>query len=178
MKINSIFKGLAVIAVMLLVAFGFMHTAYAASKSTTHTVTASVPSLLSISADTSAFTLTFSDYVSGSETDTKTVNYTINGNKLNKATGVVTGQLSAAFAGMDFTADVGAYSKTSGNVSLVEAASGFITIGNLSAASLADKDGAGKKSKGVLPITYKAVATSDLDAGDQTSTLTISVIDA
>jgi hypothetical protein len=180
MKINSIVKGLAVIAVMLLVACGFMHTAYAASKTAQHTVTASVPSTLSIAADTSNFTLTFSDFVSGAETNVQPVVYTVRGNNVTKTTGVVAGQLSDLFTGMDLQAKVGPYTKTSGNASLLASSGNFTSILATSAVGLADRvldSGSGKSINGKLPIDYKAVATQDLDAGDQTKTLTVSFID-
>jgi hypothetical protein len=181
-KMNRFLTGkwLAVIAMVAAYSFSFLGSVYAASQTTQHTVTTTVPSLISIAADTANFTLTFSDFVTASETNTQLVNYTVKANNMTRTLGVVTGQLSALFTGMDLRADVGTYVKASGDARLVESAAGFITIGNVTAVNLANRaidTAPGKKIRGVLPVTYKAVATADLDAGSQNQTLTISFID-
>jgi hypothetical protein len=170
-------KWLMMFAVMLAGSCGLV---FAASQTTQHTVTATVPSLINITADTANFTLTFSDFVSGSASDTKTVNYTVKANNVTKTTGVVTGQLGALFTGIDLKASVGTYTKASGNARLLASTAGYVTILAASATNLADRtiDAApGKTIRGILPITYRATATADLDAGTQSNTLTISFID-
>jgi len=170
-------KSVLAVAVALLFVFSFVPQTFAANNAS-HVVTVRVPELLNISADTSNFMLTFSDYVTGSESDTQTVNYTVKANKMTKASGVISGALGTLFTGVDLKADVGVYTKAGGTASLVESEAGYITIGD-SATDLADRQvdaGSGLNTRGSLPITYKAVATADLDAGDQQQTLTISFI--
>jgi hypothetical protein len=181
-KMNRFLTGkwLVVTAMFLACSFSFLGSTYAASQTTQHTVTTSVPSIISITADTANFTLTFSDFVTASETNTQLVNYTVKANNMTKTTGVVTGQLSGLFTGMDLRADIGTYVKAGGDARLVESGAGFLTIGTVAAVNLADRavdTAPGKKIRGVLPVTYKAVATADLDAGTQNKTLTISFID-
>lgn len=176
MRKTKLSIGLIVIGLLLInVPYSF-----AGTKTVQHAVTVSVPTILDITADTSNFTLTFADFAKNSETDLKTVNYTVKANNMTKVTGVVTAQLGTLFTNIDLKADVGAYNKLGGTASLIEAASGFTTVLAASAVSLANRQidsGTGKIVRGVLPITYKAVATNDLDAGNLTQTLTVSFID-
>lgn len=172
--------GLSLILVMS--GAGVYQGAYAASDTTTHSVTISVPTTLSIAADTSNFTLTMSDFVSGAQSNTQTVNYTITSNNNNVAANgtVLSAALGSAFTDLNLFADPGTYTRSGGNFNLVEAAAGNITIGTTSTA-LAKKtivSGTGKITRGTLPVAYKAVATQDLAAGTQAQTLTITLVDA
>ena len=93
--------------------------------------------------------------------------------------GLVQASLSAEFPNMVFQADVGSYSKNLGNASLTESSAGFVSIGTV-VSDLCDRtidSGNGKVLGGSIPITYKAVATSDLDAGSSARTLTITLTD-
>jgi len=177
-KINQK-KIFSVIAIALMVAF--VPKAFAGSVSVNHTVSLAVPTTLAFSANETNFTLTFADYIATSETDTKSVTYTVKANNMTKTAGVVTAKLDALYDNIDFKADVGSYTKTSGNGSLKETAAGFTTITAASAVNLADRQtdsGNGKTVRGTLPITYKATAKEDLSAQTLTGVLTISLIDA
>ena len=150
------------------------------TKTVQHAVTITVPTKLEIKANTANFTLTFADFAKSSETDSKTVVYGLKGNNVTRLTSVLTGQLAALFPNIDFQADVGAFTKVSGNATIVEAGAGFRTIGAAAPLGLANKQvdsGTGKMVNGTLPITYKAVALNDLETGTFTQTLTISFID-
>jgi hypothetical protein len=184
-NINWFTRGVAVLSVMLLV-MGVMllvlPTAFAGTDTANHSVTIANPAVLDITADTAAFTLTMSDYVSGSTSDTTVVTYTLRSNNNTIADGgvVLTASLGSAFTGYDMKADVGAYSKTAGNVTVVENAAGFVTIGTTET-NLAKKQvdaGTGKNIVGDLPITYQATATVDQDFGNQVQTLTLTLSDA
>src|SRR3990167_7828917 len=105
-------KKVTLLGLALFVAIVGLHgIAFAASSSVSHSVTVSVPSQISITADTTNFTLTMADFIAGSESDTKTVNYTVKANKVTAADGatVLKGQLNALFTGLDLKGDVGTY---------------------------------------------------------------------
>jgi hypothetical protein len=146
-----------------------------------HQVTVTVPEVLSIAADTSAFTLTFADNVSGAETDTKTVVYTVESNDMGQADGsaAINANLDFAYTDVDFKAQVGSYGRISGNTDLAAANAGYVTIGTSNTA-IANKDNTdagtdGKLLNGTLPVTYKAVATGDLPTGSQVHFLFITL---
>lgn len=153
--------------------------AYAGSKSVTHKVTVKVPNTIYLSADTTDFTLTMSDFLKDSLSDTKTVAYTIKANKFTKSDGVLHGKLDAAYSGIDLIADPGTYSKIAGNASLREEKAGDIVIGT-SDTYLADREtdnGSGKIAYGTLPVVYKAKALQDLEEQEQAKTLTVTFVD-
>ena len=138
-----------------------------------HGVTVAVPEVLSISADTTNFTLSFPGYVvAGSETDTKTVTYTVQSNNMRQIDGAtaINANLDALLPhSIDFLADVGAYTKTSGNTELAESASGFVkmVVANTAIAKKANTPATsdGKILNGTIPITYKAKANGEVPTG-------------
>ena len=166
------------IAVLMVVA---VLPARAASDSVSHQVTIVTPSVVSLTADTANFTLTFSDFVNGSETDTKVVTYTVNANGMSQADdgAAMSAALNELYTDKNLQASVGNYTKTSGNTELAKINSGYVTI-NTNGVNIAKKTastGSGKVLNGTLPVTYKAVATNDLEAGSETKTLTITLSD-
>jgi hypothetical protein len=167
---------------MLVVAFALAPVAYAGSASTAHTVTVTVPNTLSISADVSNFTLTMADFASGSDSDTQQVIYTIksNNNTLAADAVMLKGKLGTLFTDIDLFANPGAYTKTAGNFSLTESAAGDIKIlaSDVNLAKKTGITGAGKNSRGTIPVDYKATSTAELVAGSSNQTLTITVVDA
>lgn len=138
-----------------------------------HQVTVRVPEVLSIAADTTAFTLTFSDWVSGSETDTKTVVYSVNSNDMGQADGdtAINANLDFLYDRVDLKAQVGSYSKQSGNTELAPISASYVKIKDTNTAiakkanTVSGSDG--KLLKGTMPVTYKAAATADMSSGDQ-----------
>ncbi len=180
MKTNQIKAGgLAVVLVALVT---FSPVAFAAAQSVSHGVSVSIPAVLQITADTTSFTLTMSDYVSGTVSDTKTVLYTVrsNNNGLATESNLVTAKMGIAFTGIDLKADPGVYTKIGGNFSLAELSAAEILIGTLDTALMkkTGMTGTGKSTRGTFPVVYKAVATADLESQTQTQTLTITVVDA
>ena len=172
-----------IVALSLLMALGSTTMGYAADWITTsHTVTIQVPEVLSISADASNFTLPFQTYAKqGDESWAQTVNYTVQSNNMRQADGspAINANLDFLYDRLALKADVGTYVKTSGNTGLVEAGSGFMTIGTDNMA-LANKGNTtqgsdGKLLNGSIPVTYKAVATDDVPSGDQIHTLYITL---
>lgn len=155
--------------------------AWASQDSETHQVTIQVPEILSIEASASNFTLALNDFVSGSESDSQTIQYTVKSNKNLAAQGAVLikAKLDSNFQDLDLSADVGAYTKQGGNASLTEAASGNVKIlaTDTNLAKKVTDSGNGRIIRGVLPITYKAKATADLSAGQQVRTLTLTFTD-
>lgn len=149
---------------------------------TSHTVTIAVPDVLSISADTADFTLAFEGYVGiNDESSAETVTYTVESNNMRQDDGAaaINANLDFEYDRIALKADVGTYTKTAGNTELVEAGSGFVTIGT-SNVTLANKGNTeegsdGKTLKGSLPITYKAVALADVPSGDQIHTLYVTL---
>lgn len=179
-KINQK-KIFSVIAIALMVAF--VPKAFAGQVAIDQTVTLTIPTTLQFSAPAGDmnFNLTFADYVENAETDTKTVTYTVKANNMTRTAGVVTAKLDELYPNIDFKADVGTYTKASGNGSLKETAADFTTITAASAVNLADREtdsGNGKTVRGTLPITYKAIAKADLSAETLNRTLTVTLIDA
>lgn len=177
---KTINKKFAVAGMAIALIFACAPHSFAGSQSVNHVVTVSVPTILEFSADTTNFTLTFSDYLQNSETDTKTVIYSVKANNMTKTTGVMNAKLDGLFTDVDLKADTGAYTKASGNASLIESASGFATILAASAVNLANRvtdSGNGKTLRGTIPVTYKAVATNDLQSGNLSQTLTVSLLD-
>lgn len=139
-----------------------------------HGVTVQVPEILSIAADTTNFTLTYAGYIkTNDESSTKTVTYTVQSNNMRQADGAtaVNANLDALYDRLDFLADVGTYTKTSGNTEIAEAASGFVKVEatNTAIAKKANtvSGSDGKLLNGTIPVTYKAKATGDVPAGDQ-----------
>ena len=145
---------------------GVVELACAASSAVTHSVTAVVPTVLSLTTSTGALAFTFPDYLSGTDSDVQTGSYTVKANNMT-TTGRVEGALSAAIAGMNFKGDPQAYSSTSGSVSFVESYSGFSTIA-ATAVKMYDQSGASgsaQTARGTFTVNYKFTSTTDLNAG-------------
>ena len=159
----------------LVVLMGLSNPAFAADFVTKqHVVTVSIPEVLSITADVTNFTLTFPGFVQTNDESTmKVVNYTVQSNNMRQADGAtaINANLDFLYDRLDFLADPGAYTKTSGNTEITEAAAGFIkvlatnTVLAKKANTVAGSDG--KLLNGTMPITYKAKATGDIPGGDQ-----------
>src|SRR3989338_2799216 len=145
---------------MVLVAgmFGILPAAFAGSSAVTHSVTISVPTSLSLTADTAGFTLTMADYLSGSVSDTQTVNYTVksNNNALAANAAIVKAKLGTLFSGVDFLANPGAFTKTNGNFDMTENAAGDITVltSDVTLRKNTGIKGRGKTTMGPFPVQY------------------------
>ena len=178
---NTMNKTIKLLVLAAIISFGWASAAFANFQTVGHTVTVTVPEVLSLTADTTAFTLTFSDWVSGSETDTKTVVYSVNSNDMGQADGdtAMNANLDFLYDRVDFKAKVGTYTKISGNTELAAISANYVTIGTANTAIVkkantqASTDG--KLLKGTLPITYKAVASANVPAGPQTHLLFITL---
>lgn len=177
-------KAAQLVVLVGLISFIGAPAAHASFQTVGHQVTVTVPEILSISADTSAFTLTFADNISGSETDTKTVVYTLEANDMGQADGdtAINANLDNLYTDVDVKAQVGTYARNGtnpGNTSLAATNAGYVTIGtsNVAIAKKASTDAGtnGKLLNGVLPVTYKAVAKADLPTGSQVHYLFITL---
>lgn len=176
-------RKIGIVALTLAVAWGSATIGYAADWVTTsHTVTVSIPEVLSISSDAATFTLPFQGYAkTGDESWAQTVNYTVEANNMRQADSspAINANLDFLYDRIDLKADMGAYVRTSGNTELVEAESGFVTIGtsNVTLANKGNTDQGsdGKLLHGTFPVTYKAVATSDVPSGDQVHILNVTL---
>jgi len=174
-------KAVKLMVLAALVSFIAVPAARADFETVGHAVTVSVPEVLSISADTAAFTLLFADNTVGAETDTKTVVYTVESNDMGQADGdtAINANLDFLYESIDFKAQVGSYTKIAGNTELAAVDSGFVTVGTSNLA-IANKDNTdagtdGKLLNGTIPVTYKAVATDDLPTANQTHLLFITL---
>ena len=138
-----------------------------------------VQNSLNYTSDQSTFELTFPDFTKGSVTNTVSVHYSLMANDVGRMQGVISGHLEAPFPGIDFQARVCPYSRRSGNASLVPASSGFVgvTTDDTGWANKVVDEGDGKLIDGSLVIDYRAVATEDQPAGQQTGMLTVSFVD-
>ena len=168
-----------VVAIMMIGGLCVAPAAYAADF-VTQGVTLDVPAVLSLEASTADISLTFADYASGTNSDTQEVTYTVSCNNMLQTDGslALKAKLDSAFTGIDFKADPGTYNKVGGNTELVEASSGYITIGATDTA-LANKNnstGDGKVLDGTIPVTYMATATADLAAGSSTQYLDVVLV--
>ena len=169
------FKLIGLIALSAAIGFGFPASARAADFVTKqHGVTITSPEVLSISGDTTNFTLTFAGFVqTNSETDTKTVTYTVQSNNMRQADGLPAININLDVDCTDpvqLLADVGTYTKTSGNTELAEQAAGFVQV-TKTVKTFAKKANTtvgtnGKILNGTIPITYKAKATGELATGN------------
>ncbi|MFA6600731.1 MAG: hypothetical protein WC352_00285 [Candidatus Omnitrophota bacterium] len=171
-------------AVVLAVVLGLAIPApsvWASAKTFGHKVTIEVPPSLDLAGSQQDFTLAFPNTSSGSETNAVTIQYTMNSNGMMQASGApaVMAQLDGVFPGVDVRAQVGAFSKMAGDTELIPASSSYITVRD-SAVPLAMKGsstGTGRVLSGTLPVTYKAVATSDLASGVYARQLTLTLTD-
>jgi len=146
-------------------------------SSATHSVTITVPQVLKFSGETSSINLAFPDSIAGSETNVQSVNYSVKTNNLLKQNGVIQAKLDSPFDSIDFKASPGGYVKTGGNASLVAANSGYVTVSTESV-NLYNKqtdEGTGKIVEGNFPISYKALALSDLAPSNTSRNLVISI---
>ncbi len=174
---------LSLVAMVLVAGMvGILPAAFAGADAVSHAVTISVPTSLSITADTAGFTLTMADYLNGSSSDTKTINYTVksNNNGLAADAAIVKAKLGTLFTGIDFFANPGAYTKDNGNFAMAENAAGDIKVlaSDVTLMKKSGISGSGKTTKGSFPVDYKAVATTDLDSQTQNQTLTVTLVDA
>lgn len=134
---------------------------------------------LNYGSDHSTLDLIFPDFTNGAVTNAISVNYSLMANDVGRTQGVISGHLEQLIPGIDFQANVGSYSKQSGNASLVPASAGFVVV-TTDETGLADKvvdEGDGKLVDGTLTITYRAVITGDQPAGQQTGMYTVSFVD-
>lgn len=148
-----------------------------------HGVTVEIPEILSISADASTITLSYpSAYVAESaESSAQTVTYTVQSNNMRQADAAtaINMNLDVLYDRLDFLADVGAYSKISGNTELAEVAAGFKSIAASNTAVAKKTNTAtgsdGKLLRGTIPVTYKVKATADVPSGNQSRQLFVTL---
>jgi hypothetical protein len=162
---------------MLVLGLAFMGVQQAFAVTTkSHNVTLDKPAIINIASTDPDFTLTFSDFVSGTESDNAVViTYRVKSNGMGAA-GTLKGNLDALFTDVDLIANVGTYSDlTNPTDKVFTPVAGDITI-DVDGETLANSSGAGKLH-GDMPVTYKAVATADLDATNQTKQLTVTIAD-
>ena len=158
-----------------------MPSAFANSESYANRVTIEVPSYLFINGDQKDLRLTFSDYKAGAESNTQDVIYTVSGNNMTQPEGApaVSARLDDSFSDIDLKARVGSYIKESGNIELGPVSSDFVSIGNseTAIAKKSNSTGDGKLLRGQVAISYKAVATATLKAGEYSRQLTLTLTD-
>jgi hypothetical protein len=158
---------------------GLSTNAFAASGGTVHAVTLSVPIVNQFQADTQNFTLTFSDFIPGSVSDTRVVTYSVKANNVSKSAGVIQAQISGLPEGVDLQANPGAYIKRGGNASLRPATSDFFALAS-AIATLYNRitdSGDGKVLLGSFPVAFRANARSYLSAMTVTPALTVTFTD-
>ena len=168
------------------IVLGLTHPAWAGSSNDTDDVTFAVGNSLSITDTMGNFTLTFANTTNGSDSDNKTVIYTVTANNMpNTAlTGAVSAKINALVSGITLKANPGAYTNngSAGNATLDTAVATYTDV-TTTAVNLYNKPvttGAqGKVLNGLVGINYKATATRDLAASDGgTVTLTVTLKDA
>jgi len=174
---------IALLALALLI--GVSSPGWAATDDDAATVTMTVNEILSIVDDgTDNFTLTYTDFVNTTQSNTQAVTYTVQGNNITTTatTGIIAAKLSAVVSGMNIQADVGAYTNTgtSGNILLTEDISGFqtLTTSDLNLAGKGTTSGdQGKVLNGTQVVSYRGTLTRDVQSGTTSPTLTFTLKD-
>lgn len=134
---------------------------------------------LNFTSDQLSFNFTFPDFQKGSATNTAQATYTFSANDAGRMQSLVLARVDQDLPGIRFEAQMGSFSKTSGTAHLVSANPGFVPL-TTSDIGLADKvidEGDGRILDGTAPITYRAVATEDLTAGQHFAVITVSFVD-
>lgn len=153
----------------------------AAEKGTHHTVAIHVPSTLNLASSQQNIDLNFPGTQPGTETNAFIVSYTVDSNGMSQSDGnpALLAQLDSLIPGMNIRASMGNFSRTHGNTELAAVSSDFITIGSNTTvlAQKANSSGNGHLLRGNFPITYKAVADTELISGNYTRQLTVTLTD-
>lgn len=153
----------------------------ASSETFTNRVTVEIPSYLFITADQPNMQLSFDHYLAGSETNSETVIYQVIGNNMAQSDGAaaLTAHLDGTFPDLDLSVQVGSYAKAGGNTELSAVSSQFIAIqeSDTLIAKKSNSTGDGKLLKGQLPLTFKAIARANLQAGRHSRSLTLTFTD-
>lgn len=154
---------------------------FASQETFSQQVTISVPAYLFFDSDQKDLNLTFSDYHSGAESNLQTVVYKVQGNGLMQAEGApaVMAKLDGSLPDMELQVKVGSYSKEGGNAELAPISGDFVVLNesDVALAKKANSQGDGRVVNGYLEMTYKALATSNLTAGDHARQLTLTLTD-
>ena len=162
--IRSGYNGLGSLCFVLALLFLGTTACQASSSAVTHSVTAVVPSILSLTTSTGAMAFNFSDYLSGTDSAVVTGSYTVKANTMT-TTGHIDAVLSAPITGMDFKADPQSYSSTSGSAGFSEAYSGYSTVAGTAVKMYNQSGGASAATaNGTFTVNYKFTATTDLAA--------------
>jgi len=160
--------------------FSSTYLADAAQNMVSHQVMVYVPKVSEFHSDLDSFTLSFSDYLAGSESNAQAINYTIRTNDLQRTSGVVQVKAEGELSSIQLKADTGIFVKNAGNARLVESSPGFVAL-NDGWTSLCDREvesGSGQIVDGSIPVTYQAFAQEDLDAGNITIQLEVILVDS
>jgi hypothetical protein len=178
--LNHLRIGTLVFWVTAITIFGSTDLTDAAQNTVSHQVTVNVPKVSEFYSDLDSFTLSFSDYLAGSESNAQAVNYTIRTNDLQRTSGVVQVKANGVLSAIHLKADTGVFVKSAGNARLVESSPGFVAL-NDDWTSLCDREaesGSGQIVDGSIPVTYQAFAQEDLDAGNISIQLEVILVDS
>ena len=178
---KNIIEFLRLILIYIAIIIICPNLSYSSSETSSNRITIEVPPYLFINSDQRDLRLTFSDYKTGAESNTETVVYTVMGNNMTQSDGApaVIARLDGSFPAIDFKARVGAYLKQGGNMELGAISSDFVSIGDSETplARKANSSGDGKLLRGQIEVSYKAVATVPLTAGQYSQQLTLTLTD-
>ena len=143
-----------------------------------------VPPVLSISAETGDFTLTFSGFLTGAVSSTQEVTYRVQANNMAAGTvsPAVTAELGSAFGAAALEGDVSGYSNLGESEfsNLEEGEPGYIEIGTSSTALANKKPGTGHGEyclDGNLVVTWRARLIADTPAGSENRSLIVTLKD-
>lgn len=154
---------------------------FASQESFRQQVTISVPTYLFFDSDQKDLNFSFSDYHSGAESNSQTVVYQVKSNGLMQSEGApaVMAKLDGSLPDMELQVKVGSYSKEGGNSELAPVSGDFVTLNesDIAIAKKANSQGDGKLLRGQIAMTYKAIATSNLTAGEYARQLTLTLTD-
>jgi hypothetical protein len=134
---------------------------------------------INFTSDKSSFNLNFQNFQKGSITDTATVVYTLSGNSVTRMQDLILARVDQELPGIALQAQMGSYSKKSGDASLMPSKSGYVNLTTVDT-GLADKiidSNGGTTIDGTTSITYRASASEDLRAGQQMVTILVTFAD-
>ncbi len=154
---------------------------FASQESYHQQVTISVPSYLFFDSDQKDLNFSFSDYHTGAESNSQTVTYKVQSNGLMQSDGAsaVMAKLDGSLPDMELQVKVAAYSKEGGNSELAPVSGDFMALNesDVAIAKKANSQGDGKLLRGQIEMTYKAIAKSNLTAGEYARQLTLTLTD-
>jgi len=166
---------------LLLFLLGGGVPAWAASSQTSHDVTITFRGVLSIQEDTGDFSLTFNDFVKGTDSTVQRVRYRVRASGMTEAAleDVISSKIDTLVNGIDLRADMARMRFSGSSVQLQEQNAGYATVITDSVALAKKSATPGRRLlNGIIDINWKGTATEDLAAGTYSTDLIVTLKNA